>query len=166
VQFCRKFYQCFVFGGNLLQPLVLLAFRLYWGWQFFITGKGKLLNHPDIAQYFASLNIPLPDLNAWFIGGLECVGGLLLLIGLASRPTAFLLTCSMTAAYFLDPEERAKVFNISNSPDDFLQADPFFFWLTAILVLSFGPGLLSADRFLGKFVFKKPHKNSLFSSKS
>ena len=28
--------------AGLLRPLFLLIIRLYWGWQFFLTGKGKL----------------------------------------------------------------------------------------------------------------------------
>src|SRR4051812_5794193 len=82
-----------------LQPIVLLLFRLQWGWAFFDTGRGKLLNHGDVTEFFTSLGIPAPGLNAWFVGGVECVGGLLLLLGLFARPTAFVLTINMLVAY-------------------------------------------------------------------
>lgn len=160
MQLIKKLYGWFVLGGNLLQPIILLIFRLNWGWQFFETGQGKLKNHPDIVEYFASINVPFPDANAWFIGGLECVGGLLLLIGLASRPTAFLLTCAMTGAFFFDPDDRAKVLNIAAAPDAVFAASPFFFWLTSLLVLSFGPGVFSVDGLLRKLIFNQSEKNS------
>ena len=30
--------------GGWLQPVLLLAIRGWWGWSFFLTGKGKLMN--------------------------------------------------------------------------------------------------------------------------
>jgi putative oxidoreductase len=135
----------FVALGEALQPLLLLVFRLYWGWQFFTTGQGKLMHHEKVASFFTSLHIPFPGANAWFIGGLECFGGLMLLLGLCSRPFALLLTISMSMAYMAVPEERAKVLNIFHDPSPFLAADPFFFLLTALMVLCFGPGLISVD---------------------
>ena len=132
--------------GLVLQPFVLLWFRFTWGWQFFQTGKGKLENHPRVVEFFSSLGIPLPDANAWFIGGLECIGGACLLLGLLSRPVAFLLCCNMIVAYLSVPEDRIKLLGIFSNPDAFTSADPFFFLLTALLVLAFGPGLISLDR--------------------
>jgi putative oxidoreductase len=146
-------YAWLITAGNFFQSLILLVFRLYWGWQFFITGKGKLLDHEKIAGFFSSLHIPFPSVNAWFIGGLECFGGLLLIAGLCARPVGLLLTISMTVAYLTVADDRAKVLNIFHNPDKFLTADPFFFWLTAFLVFAFGPGLISVDALLKKFVF-------------
>lgn len=148
-------YGLLVFGSNLIQPVLLLIFRLYWGWQFFLTGKGKLINHTDVVQFFSSLHLPAPDGFAWFIGALECVGGLFLIAGLFSRPIALLLTGAMIGAYMAVQDDRDKVFNIFHNPEQFLTADPFFFLLTSLLVLSFGPGLFSLDALLAKFVFKK-----------
>ena len=39
--------------------------------------------------------IKVPALNAWFIGGLEFFGGMLLAVGLGTRGVAFLLSCTM-----------------------------------------------------------------------
>jgi uncharacterized membrane protein YphA (DoxX/SURF4 family) len=44
----------------------LLALRLYFFWQLFLTGKGKLSNIGRVSEFFASLGIPLPLLNAYF----------------------------------------------------------------------------------------------------
>ncbi len=147
-EFVRQGYLLTIRLGEQLQPLLLLVFRVYWGWQFFITGKGKLLNHEPVTEFFASLHIPAPGFNAWFVGGLECVGGLLLLLGLCSRPIALLLSGNMLAAYLSVPEDRQKLLQIFQDPAPFLAADPFFFLLAAVLVLAFGPGALSVDRLI------------------
>ena len=132
-------------AGGLLQPLVLLVFRVCWGLRFFYSGKGKLNNHGDIVEFFTSLGIPMPELNAWFVGGVECVGGLLLLIGLCSRPVALILAINMLVAYLTVASDRAALLGIFTDADPFLKAAPFFFLLTAILIFAFGPGRLSVD---------------------
>lgn len=157
-----KAYELVVKICDLLRHPLLLLFRLNWGLQFFHTGLGKLKNHKDIVEFFASLNIPLPDLNAWIAAGVECFGGILLMIGLASRPVAALTTFTMIVAYMAVTDDRQTVFdffsylfNDTDKQNPFLRADPFFFLLTSLLVLAFGPGVFSLDYLLGKFVFKK-----------
>jgi putative oxidoreductase len=64
---------------KLMSPL-LLVIRLYWGWQLLVTGLGKLRNQAKVVDFFTSLNIPFPALNAHFISGLEFFGGILIII--------------------------------------------------------------------------------------
>ena len=85
--------------GGILQPVFLLVIRLWWGWSFFLTGKGKLGDLSKVAGYFESLNIPLPKLNAALAGGTECIGGLLLMAGLFSRVVSVPLLFTMFIAY-------------------------------------------------------------------
>lgn len=146
-------------GADLLAPLLLLLFRINWGMQFFTTGKGKLMNHGDVTSYFDSLHIPFASLNAWFVGGVECLGGLLLLVGLFSRPVSLMLAIAMTVAYWSVTDDRVKLLGILKDPSPFLGADPFFFLLTALLVLGFGPGQLSLDWLCAK-LFKKKQQSS------
>jgi putative oxidoreductase len=156
-----KGYTLLIKAGDLLQPLVLLAFRLAWGIEFFISGQGKLKNHKDIVDFFTSLHIPFPDLNAWFVGGLELVGGVLLILGFLSRPIALMLAVNMTVAFLAVDDDRALVFNMLHSTKDFdafTQADPYFYWLTAVMVLAFGSGAISLDNLLGKTIFKSKAK--------
>jgi putative oxidoreductase len=110
------------------------------------TGKGKLENIGKVTEFFASLGIPLPTLNAYFIGSLECFGSLLLIIGLASQPLSLLIVISMSVAYLTADFEA--VSNIFSDPDKFVKADPFPFLLTALIVLVFGPGRFSVDALL------------------
>jgi hypothetical protein len=78
-------YRLWVKAVSCLQSPLLLAMRLYWGWQFFQTGKGKLMNLDRVTGFFESLHIPHPHLNAIMAGCTECFGGLFLLLGLGSR---------------------------------------------------------------------------------
>jgi len=158
ISYLVKGYNLLIRGGDFLQPLVLLFFRVAWGIEFFISGKGKLKNHADIVDFFKELKIPFPDLNAWFVGGLEMVGGILLIIGLASRPIGMLLAINMTVAYLAVDSDRALVFNMLKSQKDFdafVAAAPFMFWLTALVVLAFGSGAISVDKLLAKTVFNR-----------
>lgn len=127
---------------NLRCPFLLVV-RLYWGWQFFLTGKGKLLHLDRTAGFFASLNIPLPKLNAILAGSTECFGGLLLLLGLGSRIATVPLIVTMCVAYLTADIDKVK--HIFDKPDAFLTADPFLFLLAAVIVLLFGPGAFSLD---------------------
>ena len=133
-----------------LQPIILFLFRIYWGWQFFLTGKGKLFNHNQVVEFFTSLGIPLPGINAWFVAGVESIGGILLLVGLFSKPVALVLAVNMLVAYISVPEDRSALFGIFKDPEPFLSADPFFFLLTSILVLAFGAGAISIDYLIQK----------------
>lgn len=137
-------------AGAQLQSPLLLVFRLHWGWKFFKTGKGKLLHHDNIVTYFGNLGIPLPELNAWIAAGVECFGGILLMLGLLSRPTAVLTAFTMVVAYVAEDKDRAKLLAIFDDPEPFLEAAPFFFLLTSLLVLAFGPGKFSLDYLIAR----------------
>ena len=138
--------------GTWLQPVFLLIIRLYWGWQFFMTGKGKLGDIGKVTNFFQSLGIPFPHLNAYLAGCTECFGGLILLVGLGSRVTTLPLIVTMIVAYITASPDAVK--NIFSKPDDFVTADPFLFLLTAVIVFLFGPGPLSLDGLIG-YVLKK-----------
>jgi putative oxidoreductase len=144
-----KAYQLLIWLGSHLQSLFLLTVRLVWGWQFFETGKGKLANPDKVASFFNDLHIPAPKFNAYFAGGIECFGGLLLCLGLAGRLVSVPLTIVMLVAYWT--AERPDI----HSFDDFVKATPFPFLLTVLLVLIFGPGRFSIDYLLQRFVFKR-----------
>ena len=155
MNFLARCYFTMIGIANWLQSILLLLFRLEWGYQFYASGQGKLEHHAKIVEFFTSLNIPFPDLNAWFVGGVEMIGGALLFLGLAGRPVGLILTINMIVAYLSVDDDRATVLNIIKEPDKFLQADPFFFLLTSALVLAFGAGIFSVDAILARTVFNK-----------
>src|ERR1700740_2656367 len=149
----RRAYELLVTGANSLKSPVLLALRLYFFWQLFLTGEGKLSNIGKVSEFFPSLHIPLPTLNAYFIGSLECFGSLLLIIGLGSRLLSLLIVISMTVAYLAADFEA--VSSIFSDPDKFVKADPFPFLLTALIVLVFGPGLFSIDALMKRILDRR-----------
>jgi putative oxidoreductase len=128
---------------SLLQSPMLLAVRLYWGFQFAQTGWGKFHNLAKITGFFASLNIPFPAFNAPFISGLEFVGGILLMLGLASRPVALLLACNMLVAYWTADHEA--LVSIFSDPSKFYVADPYTFLFASAMILIFGAGFFALD---------------------
>ena len=140
-------YRLLIAVASWLQPLFLLVIRLYWGWQFHITGMGKLSNIPKVTGFFQSLGIPFPGVNAYIAGSTECFGGLLLLLGLGSCVITIPLIFTMIVAYITASPDVVK--NIFHNPDAFVTADPFLFLLTAVIVFLFGPGPLSVDGVIG-----------------
>ncbi len=143
-----KLYRLWVSLISKLQSPMLLILRLYFGWQFFLTGKGKLMHLDKTAGFFATLHIPMPKLNAALAGSTECVGGLLLLLGLGSRIITVPLIGTMIVAYLTADTDAVK--NIFNKPDDFLSAAEFLFLLTSVIVLVFGPGVFSLDAIIAR----------------
>lgn len=143
-----KTYGLLVYIGTFLQCLFLLAIRCIWGWQFFEAGKGKLGHLDKVTGYFSSLGIPLPHLNAVVASTTECFGGLLLLIGLGARLVSVPLTITMIVAYLTAGRP-----NIHNF-DDFVKEAPFPFLFTSLVVLCFGPGKMSVDYLIQRFVLK------------
>jgi putative oxidoreductase len=136
-------YAQFRRAASALQSPLLLLVRLYWGWQFAQSGWGRLHHIPQATQFFASLHIPFPGANVVFISSLEFIGGILLIIGLASRFISLLLACDMMVAYLTaDPEALRSVFS---DPGKFYNADPYTFLFASLLILIFGPGRFALD---------------------
>jgi putative oxidoreductase len=123
-------------------PLLLLI-RLYWGWQFAQTGWGKLQHIHRVIGFFGSLGIPHPELMAPFVSGVEFVGGILMILGLASHITGLVLTIDMFVAYWVG--DRAALHSILSDPGKFYGADPYTFFFASLILLVFGAGLFSLD---------------------
>jgi putative oxidoreductase len=77
------------------EPIVLSIFRIVTGLLLFQYGVAKILKFP-VLPYFA--NIPPLIYSA---GVIELVGGGLLMVGLLTRPVAFILSGEMAFAYFM-----------------------------------------------------------------
>ena len=142
----KKLYALLITAASSLQSPFLLLVRLYWGFQMMQTGWGKLHNLAKVTDYFTSLGIPLPGVNAPFIVGLEFSGGILIMLGLGSRLVALLLTSDMVVAFVT--ADREALFSIFSDPDKFYAAAPYTFLIAFLIVLIFGPGRFSLDRLI------------------
>lgn len=126
-----------------LAPLIT---RLVIGWSFHQTGHGKLMNFERTVSFFSDLGIPFARANAAFIGSLEFLGGLLLVLGLGTRIFAFLLSCSMVVALATaDKDSFIKAF-----PDSLTDVASFVFLMFLIWLVLYGPGRVSIDYWIQK----------------
>jgi putative oxidoreductase len=131
-----------------LQSPLLLAIRLYWGWQFAQDGWGKLTHLDRVTQFFTSLNLPAPGTTALLVSLVEFGGGLLFALGIGSRLVSLVLFVNMTVAYLSVPDDRVNFSHILSNPSDFYGATPYTYWFAALLILILGPGLFSVDTLL------------------
>lgn len=146
-------YSWFLRAANSGQSFLLLAIRLYWGWQFWQSGAGKLSDISKVVSYFTDLGIPAPSLNAYFISVLEYGGGILLALGLASRLIALPLTIDMIVAFVVG--DREALGSIISNPDKFYAAAPYTFLLASLIILLFGPGWFSLDHVIAWYRKKR-----------
>ena len=77
-------------------PMLQAILRIMTGLAFLEHGTGKLLGFPHLPGLD---KLPYPMLI--FTGALELIGGVLIVIGLFTRPTAFVLSGFMAVAYFM-----------------------------------------------------------------
>ncbi|MGN6538525.1 MAG: DoxX family protein [Mesorhizobium sp.] len=82
--------------GTVWAPRLLSVLRIMAALLFMAHGTMKLFGFPDSGR-------PGPELFSLmgFAGTLEVVGGALLVIGLFTRPVAFILSGMMAVAYFM-----------------------------------------------------------------
>lgn len=116
-------------------PYVLGVMRIIVGFLFLQHGSAKLLGVPHVAMFDGLQLMSLMGLA----GVLELVGGTLILIGLFTRPVAFILSGQMAVAYFM-----------AHAPNGFLpilnQGELAVLYSFVFLYLAFaGAGKLSLD---------------------
>jgi putative oxidoreductase len=141
-------HNSFVTILNYGQSPLLLAIRLYWGWQFAQSGWGKLHHLDRVTDFFTTLNLPQPHLTAVLVSLLELVGGILLALGIGTRLISLVLFVNMTVAYWT--AEMDAFVKILSDPDKFTGAAAYTFWFATLIILVFGPGLWAVDTLLAR----------------
>jgi putative oxidoreductase len=79
------------------KPELLSIFRIVMGLLFLEHGTAKLLGFPHVAMFDGMKLTSILGVS----GGLELIGGLLLLLGLFTPIVAFILSGEMAVAYFM-----------------------------------------------------------------
>jgi putative oxidoreductase len=158
----NRLYALFLKIVNSLQSPFLLFIRIVFGWQFLETGIGHFRNMDKTVAFFTDLHIPAPSFNAHLVSGLETVGGILLILGLASRLISVPLLINMTVAYLT--AERDKFTAFFSDSNSFFGADAFPFFLTALLILIFGPGLFALDTLIKRYRIKRSRSQTTAAS--
>ena len=152
-------YEAFCVVLNSLRSPLLLAIRLYWGWQFATDGWGKLTHLDRVTDYFGnSLHLPMPGATALFVAIVEFAGGILFAAGVGSRLVSLVLFVNMTVAYLAAPDDRVNFSHIFSKPEDFYGASPYTYWFAALLILILGPGLFAIDTLARRRVEQRPRR--------
>lgn len=122
------------------RPTALAGLRIITGLMFMQHGTQKIFSFPAEARGAFEL------MSQMGIGGvLELVGGALIVLGLFTRPVAFLLSGMMAVAYFQFHAMSGGLFPMVNGGE--LAA--LYCWVFLYLVFA-GPGALSVDGILAK----------------
>ena len=134
-----------VFGGEGgATPLAdggLLLFRLFAGLSLALAhGLGKVPPSAGFMAAVSEMGFPLPGAFAWAAGAAELAGGVLLALGLFTRPASFFVGTTMAVAAF-----------IQHGSDPFVDREKALLYLAAaLLFLLVGAGRFSIDRLLYK----------------
>lgn len=120
--------------------LGLLLLRLFAGPALALThGINKLPPSDRFVAGVVEMGFPAPMFFAWAAGIAEFGGGLLLALGLLTRPAAFLILVTMLVAAF-----------IRQAGDPFAEREAAMLYAAvAVLYLVAGPGRFSLDARLG-----------------
>jgi len=121
-------------------PLLSLL-RIVSGLLFLEHGSAKLLQFPP-SEMFAQA--PATGSLMWFAGILELVGGALLVLGLFTRPVAFVLSGMMAVAYWMVHAQQG-IYPMNNGGDAAILFCFIFLYLAAA-----GAGPWSVDSAMRK----------------
>lgn len=122
-----------------LKDLPLLFLRLVLAYGFFGPALMKLNDLDGIADWFRTLGIPAPVLNAWLSAGTELLGSILLVVGFATRIIALPLMVTMLVA--IRTVHWANGFEAAENGYEI----PLYYLLMLLLLFFTGPGKLSLD---------------------
>jgi putative oxidoreductase len=131
--------------------LGILVARLAVGLLFSLSGCGKLFapeRREQMRQTLIEARVPFPDFNALFVSTVECVGGLLVILG-AITP----LACVMLSGVMIIAIGTTAIPNIKAPPlvgwlSEFLYLPEVLLLVILLWLLLSGPGWFSVDHLI------------------
>ncbi len=142
----RPVHELILTAARRLTWVPPLLARLSVGLVFVTAGWGKLQNLDKVIEFFRSLGIPAPELQAPFVAATELSCGLLLVLGLGTRFAAVPLVVTMLVAI-----RTALWSELEGAIDLFGREEYLFIVLLAWLAIA-GAGAVSLDAILARFL--------------
>jgi putative oxidoreductase len=118
------------------RAVAALVARLAGGAVFVTFGLGKFVNRASEIDSFRDYGLPAPEAFVVVIGVLEIVGGVLLILGLATRPAALLLAGDMVGAIIVSGIALGEPISLTLAPAELF---------VCLFLLWTGPGAHALD---------------------
>ena len=127
-----------------LKDIPLLMIRLALAYGFYTPAKMKWSDINSIIDWFKSMGMPAPALNAYLAASTEAAGVALLVLGLGTRIIAVPLMIVMLVA--IKTVHWGNGFDAGNNGYEI----PLYYLIMLAVVLVYGPGRWSVDRVIGR----------------
>jgi putative oxidoreductase len=148
----KRLVQFALLGSSDLEQYAILLVRVSIGLFFAISGANKLFVAGGTKPVYETLvkgAVPFPHQMAYFVSGVEFVGGSLLIVGFLSMPACVALLIDMIVATLTSAVSTVpKGLSPLNWLDDFLYLPEVLYVLFFIWLLCSGPGKFSVDSWL------------------
>jgi putative oxidoreductase len=139
-------------GGGDLEQYAILLVRVSMGLFFAISGANKLFvagGTKPVYETLVQAKVPFPQQTAYFVAGVEFVGGSLVTVGLLSSPASVALMIDMIVATLTSAVSTLpKGLSPLSWLDDFLYLPEVLYVLFFIWLICSGPGKFSVDYWL------------------
>lgn len=149
--FIRKYFQL-INGMNKFQSIWLFLVRLALAYGFYHPAIMKWQDIEGIADWFSSIGIPAPHLNAYLATYTELLGVVLLTLGLGVRLISIPLIITMLVA--IKAVHWTNGFEAGNNGFEI----PLYYILFLILLFTQGAGRISGDYLIDRLFFKQKKK--------
>jgi putative oxidoreductase len=141
-----------LFGNRSLEEFAVLLARISLGIFFAISGGNKLFaasQHKLMYETIVGAGIPFPQFMTYFVSSVEFVCGCLLIVGLLSTLCCIAFIVDMIVAITtVQLATIAKGLSVVDWLDDLLYLPEVMYIIIFLLLISFGPGRLSVDRWI------------------
>ncbi len=127
---------------QVLADLPPLAFRLILAYGFYEPAMTKWKNIQGVAEWFGSIGIPAPTINAYMAASTEAIGVVLLTLGLATRFISIPLMVVMVVA--VATVHWSNGFSCGKNGFEI----PFYYFFMLLSLIVSGAGRLSLDEVL------------------
>ena len=148
----KRLVQFALQGSSGWEQYAILLVRVSIGLFFAISGANKLFvagGTKPVYETLVQAKVPFPHLMAYFVSGVEFVGGSLVTTGFLASPSCAALLIDMIVATLTSAMSTLpKGLSLLSWLDDFLYLPEVLYVLFFIGLISSGPGKFSADFWL------------------